>query len=251
MASLKTHVLKAESQSRPAANGAVSRTCGRAFGFHEQIQGARELQVLANLSQEREMLFLQSQIKPHFLYNTLNAVISYSYVDEQKAKQMLQHLMDYMNYIFRNESFDTMIPLAAEIGLIESFVQISSLRMGRPIQVIFDVPKEFYNVNVMPFLIQPIVENAIIHGIAKRKEAGTVIVKIENHRQGMQITIEDDGAGLIESDVQRLMKIESDASTGIGIANLKARLMNKTGKSLLIESKPDQYTKVQFVFPIF
>jgi two-component system, sensor histidine kinase ChiS len=217
--------------------------------FQSKLLRALRMQELANLSQSREMTFLQSQIKPHFLYNTLNAVISYSYVDQNKSRQMLQLLVEYMQIIFRNENLYDLIPLTAERDLIQAFVQIVSLRMGKTIDFSFELDNELEDILVLPFLIQPIVENACIHGIAKQKDANKIQVSIQDKGSTIRIQVEDDGAGMTEQDIAAIFE-KTQVTRGIGLSNLQARLQNKTGKGLHIESRIGQFTRVTYEFPI-
>lgn len=133
----------------------------------------KEKELLAN-----ESAFLQSQIKPHFLYNSLNVIAAICCVEPEKARMLLLDLSDYMHYSYDLRKLDEFISFEDELELIYSYVRIEQARFQNKIQVHFDLD-EAKDLMLPPLILQPLVENAIRHGIRKKKEACTVSLSLK------------------------------------------------------------------------
>jgi len=193
-----------------------------------------------------EMAFLQSQIKPHFLFNVLNSIVASSYTDVERSRKLTEDLADYLRGSFRFSHTEKRIPFGEEFSLIRAYVEIEKARFKERLRVIYEIEEGMFDVHLPPLLIQPLVENAIRHGIASRVEGGTV--KLTAYRADGEnwFVIEDDGVGFEfgpEPDRGRGRR------QGVGIININKRLKYEYGKELQLESAPGRGTKVTVRIP--
>ena len=192
-----------------------------------------------------ELNYFHAQITPHFLYNTLNTIIGLSYKDEEKTREALRHLSTYFRAKLDIYNRDTMISIKKEMELVKSYLAIEQMRYGERLTVRYDID-ETVNVDLPSMTIQPLVENAIQHGLSKKYSSGMLIISICKEVEGVKIVIQDDGIGMSEVKQQRLMNAET---TGIGFINAmkKLRLIKHTQFSL--ESKEGKGTKITIIIP--
>ncbi|PWA09779.1 hypothetical protein DCC39_12515 [Pueribacillus theae] len=195
-----------------------------------------------------EVAFLQSQIKPHFLYNALNSIVASSYTDVERSRKLTTNLADYLRGSFQFSNIQKRVSFKQELNLIKTYVEIEKARFRDRIRVEYDVEEKMHDVNLPPLLIQPLVENAIRHGIGKRVEGGTV--KIKAYRQDGYdcIEIEDDGVGMSEEQIKALYE-EPTAQKGVGLKNINSRLKYEYGSGLDIQSKKEMGTKIIVPIP--
>ncbi|WP_248928306.1 ATP-binding protein [Paenibacillus hamazuiensis] len=187
-----------------------------------------------------EMAFLQAQIKPHFLFNTLNTVISISHTDVGKAQDLLAELGQYLRNSFDFQNREQLVPIRKELELVESYLTIEQARFGPRLHVVYDIEEQI-GVPIPPLVIQPIVENAVRHGVTKRPEGGTVRIAAKSGQDGIVVAVEDNGLGF---------SAETKARTGgVGLANIERRLRTLYGTGLEVDSTPGQGTKVTFRIP--
>lgn len=197
-----------------------------------------------------EVAFLQSQIKPHFLYNVLNSIVSSSYTDVERARNMIIALADYLRGSFRFSNTDERIEFDEEFQLIQTYVEIEQARFGDRICFKYDIPEDAYRSKMPPLLLQPLVENAIRHGIGARIEGGTVELKAERSEGGWLFTVTDDGVGISTERIDLLLEQnELNGEHGVGLRNINKRLRFEYGTSLELASEPGRGTSVAFRIP--
>lgn len=205
---------------------------------------AREAQLArteAELAESRTRLML-SQIRPHFMFNSLNVIAALCEEDPALARDatntFAEYLRENINTIERVEP----VPFSRELDHIKSYVWLEKLRFGERIKMEYDIgPMDF----LIPTLtVQPVVENAIKHGVCKKEEPGTVKLSTAISKEGYVITIEDDGVGFDPKN------IKDDGKSHIGIENVRRRLQMQMKGSLLIESIPGKGTKARILIPI-
>ncbi|OXM82990.1 ATP-binding protein [Paenibacillus rigui] len=192
-----------------------------------------------------EMAFLQAQIKPHFLFNTLNTVISVSYTDVGKAQELLGELGQYLRSSFDFQNLEHLVSIRKELELVESYLIIEQARFGPRLQVIYDIDEQI-RVPIPPLVIQPIVENAVRHGVTKRPEGGTVRISAKSGQDGIVVLVEDDGPGF---SLESKMAGTKERTGGVGLANIERRMRTLYGTGLEIDSTPGQGTKVTIRVP--
>ena len=207
---------------------------GRIKNYQEQIVSS-------------ELAFLQSQIKPHFLYNALNVIISVSRYDTEKSRNLLVDFSNYLRRSFDFKDYSQFTLLKNEIELAKSYVEIEKARFEERLEVSFDlIDQQDYQVPVL--ILQPIIENAIVHGILTKSEGGKIDVSIKLIENSLEFCVKDDGLGF---DTSKLFLSESDqVRKGVGIRNIDLRLKKMFGKGLSVESKRGIGTEVKWTVPI-
>nr|WP_274528344.1 ATP-binding protein [Paenibacillus piscarius] len=195
-----------------------------------------------------ELSFLQAQIKPHFLFNSLSTIIALSTKQPQRSKELLYHLSDYLRGSFNFEQSDGFTPLASELSTVRAYVAIEQERFRDRLCVEYEID-EHIELMVPVLVIQPLVENAIRHGIMRRMEGGTVRLSIKQEGRRAVIRIGDNGVGISPEQLSGLLERQGP-QTGVGLANIQRRMMIHYGYGLLVESRPDQGTSVTFSIPL-
>lgn len=198
----------------------------------------------ARLLSKAELKALQAQINPHFLFNALNTIISYCRVSPETARKLLIDLGD----IFRSNlnHWGENIDLIAEIENIKSYLNIEKARFGDRLNVNFNI-EEDVNCNIPPLLLQPLVENAIKHGLLPKEEGGAITIGARKCLEGTYIFVKDDGVGFMPEE----LFLEKDANKKIGLNNIDKRLKNLYGleNGLSIESEPGKGTTASMIIP--
>lgn len=194
-----------------------------------------------------EMAFLQAQIKPHFLFNTITTIMSVSYTDVGKAQTLLGELSRYLRGSFDFHNRDMLVPIRKELELVESYLNIEQARFGERLQTIYKVDGNI-NCLIPPLVIQPIVENAVRHGVLEKPEGGTVRISVKAQEETVEITVADDGPG-IPNEILAALKEQRVGSGGVGLTNIERRLRNLYGSGLEFESVQGKGTKVTMRIP--
>lgn len=199
----------------------------------------------ANLLQN-ELRFLQSQIKPHFLFNAISTIIGLCLIDGKQAAELMQNLSDYLRGITNIEINDQFGTLKDEIKLIQSYITIEKARFQDRIQFELDVADESLHFLMPTLLIQPLIENAVKHGVLAKEEGGKVTLKIRVKDDQLYIWVIDDGVGI---DVEKLAMIQQRKDqSGVGLSNVMLRLHKQYNTQLEITSHP--FTGTQMFFKI-
>jgi len=193
-----------------------------------------------------EVAFLQAQIKPHFLFNTLNTISAFCDIAPEHARQLIDDFSNYLRQSFDFKSPQMYIPIAQEIGLVKSYVAIEKARFGDKLTVKFEIA-EVGAVKIPSLSIQPLVENAIRHGIRKKGGSGTVFVSVIKAGEDVLVTVADDGIGISREELDQIMK--DDTGRGVGLWNIDSRLRKLFGRGLKIESEAGKGTRVIFRIP--
>lgn len=178
---------------------------------------------------EAQLKLLQGQIEPHFLFNTLANVQSLIDFDPDRAKQMLERFTDYLRASLGQLRGDT-TTLAQEFAMLEAYLSLMQLRMGERLRVALDLPPDLRDVALPPLLAQPLVENAIHHGLEPKIEGGQVTVTARRVDGRLLIEVADDGQGL---DGPRRR-----GGNGVALENIRARLQARFGTSASLELLP-------------
>ena len=199
---------------------------------------------------EAELRALRAQISPHFIYNSLGAIASFVRTDPERARELLLEFADFTRYSFRQHGEFT--TLAEELRSIERYLVLEKARFGDRLRVVTRVAPEVLNVTV-PFLsVQPLVENAVRHGLEKKDGVGTITVVAEDAGAECLIWIEDDGVGAEPEVVRSVLSGHGD-STSVGLANVDERLRTVYGNDhgIVVETGPGLGTKVTMRVPKF
>ncbi|NMO90136.1 sensor histidine kinase [Actinomycetospora sp. TBRC 11914] len=212
---------------------------------------------LADLDDSRDRLnraevrALRAQISPHFIYNALNTVASFIRTDPERARELLMEFADFTRYSFRQAGEYT--TLAEELKNIDRYLMLERARFGNRLAVKVQVAPEVLSV-VLPFLaLQPLVENAVRHGLAGKVEGGTVTLTAEDSASECLITVEDNGVGM---DPQALREDNRDAHLSgahVGLGNVDDRMRSAFGPDygLVVETERGAGTKISLRVPKF
>lgn len=196
-----------------------------------------------------EAVWLQAQIQPHFLFNALNSISALSDINLEKMRDLLDEFTNYLRNKFKFQNMDSLVPIEEELSLVRSYVYIEQVRFEDRLQVIWEIDETGY-IRV-PFLsIQPLVENAIRHGVMKRKRGGRILIRISVVETLAEITVLDDGVGMEEAQLQRVLDRNSASRSGVGLINTDQRLKRQFGTGLDIKSSSDTGTTVTFHVPL-
>lgn len=214
----------------------------------------RTLVKLKSTIEERlriESAWLQSQIQPHFLYNTLNSIAALGVIDFEKMQKLLDAFSNYLRLSFDFKNASPLVPLERELHLVQSYVYIEQERFGNRLKVVEDI-EIGVDPLIPPLSIQPLVENAIKHGLMNRNRGGTVTIRIHTIPDHVQIRVEDDGEGIDPSKLAYLLDQthEDQVIGGVGLKNIHRRLKQQFGTELIIRSTPKTGTVVSFQIPI-
>ncbi|WP_256223802.1 ATP-binding protein [Paenibacillus sp. 1_12] len=193
-----------------------------------------------------EAAYLQAQIQPHFLFNTLNSIAALSDIDTNRMRAMLETFGNYLRASFNSHNLDRLVPLARELDLVRSYLYIEKERFEERLQIIWEVDEDL-TLLIPPLSIQPLVENAVRHGALMRSEGGTVTLQIIEHAEHVEISIIDNGVGIDDNTLKQILDSTSTIRAGIGVRNTDRRLKQIYGKGLRIQTKLGQGTTVTFI----
>ncbi|MZK99847.1 ABC transporter substrate binding protein [Clostridium beijerinckii] len=198
-----------------------------------------------------EMAFLQSQIKPHFLYNAISTIMSLCYTDGERAGELLGHLSEYLQKSFNIDNRETTVSLENELELTRAYTEIEKARFGERLTVEYDIDDNLLKQRILPLTIQPLVENSIRHGLMKRKSGGIVKVVVRKEKDGILISVEDNGIGI--ENIEEIFKKKDYIKTrkgGVGISNIKKRLMKYYNTEIHLDSKINEGTLIYFIVKV-
>ena len=191
-------------------------------------------------NKEAQIRIMMSQIQPHFIYNSLSAISTLIPIDPEKAQNALDDFAEYLRHNLSSLTETKLIPFDDELKHIKTYVSLEKVRFNERVKVIYDIQvKDFY---VPPLSVQPIVENAIKHGILKKVEGGTVIFKTYETNDAYVVEVIDDGVGFDMNDVN------FDMNKHFGINNIRHRLTSMCNGSLNITSEVDKGSKAVIKF---
>ena len=196
---------------------------GGVVAFSQAIQLNRELQArelnesrLKARLVEARLESLQRQLHPHFLFNTLHAIAGLVHRDADAAEAMIVRLGELLRAVFRSD-VQQEVPLARELELVEQYLDIQRVRFGTALTTEVDVPRDLRGMPVPVLLLQPLVENAIKHGFARRPTGGVIRISARRAGERVDLTVADDGRGVTAEALREL-------NEGVGLSNTRARL---------------------------
>ncbi|MFT9494057.1 LytS/YhcK type 5TM receptor domain-containing protein [Anaerosolibacter sp.] len=224
----------------------IQLALGLAQLFSTQIEISK-LEYQNKLLAKAELKALQAQINPHFLFNALNTIASFIRTKPEEARALIIHLSDYFRQSLQFTSGD--IDLMREIKNIESYLALERARFGEKLKIIYEIPENITCV-IPSLILQPVVENAVKHGIFNKVEGGTVIIRASDNKDYVELVVEDDGIGMDHSKLQCLFREEGNTNH-IGLMNVNKRLKTKYGAEygLNIGSQVGIGTKVTMKIP--
>ena len=206
-----------------------------------QVEQSRKFAREALELERSRTLLMLSQIQPHFLYNSLSVIKGLCQTEPHLAEQAVDHFSDFLRGNLNSLTNGEVIPFEQELSHARHFLALEQMRFGNRIKVCYDIPVT--NFSIPSLTLQPIVENAVCHGILKRKEGGTISISTAETDSAFTVTVLDDGIGF------DILKPPSDGRTHIGISNVRMRLSAQCNGCLGIKSRPDYGTTVTITIP--
>jgi signal transduction histidine kinase len=195
--------------------------------YRRYRQSDAEAASLAARLAHAELQALKSQLHPHFLFNALNTISALMHRDVKAADRMLVRLSELLRAALDHTS-EQEVMLAEELNFLESYLEIEQTRLAERLTVEVDVPPNVLDAIVPHMILQPLVENAIRHGVAPRAVPGTVTIRARGRRDMLDLEVSDDGPG---------MPADRSPNGGLGLANTRARLHQFYGENFTFEPR--------------
>ena len=195
-----------------------------------------------------ELAFLQAQIKPHFIFNTLSVISALCLKEPAKAKELILDLSDYLRGSFDIDMHNGLTTLSKELELVKAYLSIEQARFKERINVDFDIRSQ--RDCTMPILsLQPLVENAVRHGIMPLAKGGQIRVKVWDEGEDVKVCVTDNGIGIEEEKIKEIFS-EEKKSGSVGLINVNRRLIALYGRGLVIAREIPNGTSIGFFIPI-
>ncbi len=198
-----------------------------------------------------EMAFLQAQIVPHFLYNTLNTIIHLTRESPEKARSLLMELSKYLHGKFNFDLYNKnkLVTLEYELDIVKSYLAIESVRFSNRLKVNYQIDEQTLNHKILPFLLQPLVENAVRHGFRKNSEDCIITISAFVQEKNLILSVSDNGIGMPKNKILALTKCDY-SQLGTGLTNINQRLNTAYGTDLSIVSTIDAGTTINIKIPL-
>lgn len=237
------------------------RLLGDAFNdmrsnIHGLVKEIKDQSELDQLLKEMELKHLQNQINPHFLFNTLNTISKMAYLEDA---QSTSSLIDSVAALLRHSlgEIDENVTLENEVNIVQDYFRIQRTRFSERVQFVTTIDETCLDIEIPRLTLQPLVENAFIHGIEEREEGGIISIRIEQTEESVIIEVSDDGEGIEQEKIEALLSLTTDRddhighSTGIGLTNVirRLQLFYKKSNVVEIESEKGQWTTVRLILP--
>jgi signal transduction histidine kinase len=227
-----------------AIAAATARTLDNLGLIEARRKQAIEEEELRKLVAQSELMALRAQINPHFFFNALNSAASLIAEDPPRAEQLLENLAELFRYAFKPSS--EIIPLEEEMAMVETYLEVEMSRLGDKLRFRKFVLPEALGIKIPALTIQPLIENAIKHGIGRSNGGGTITLSVSLRNGSMNVIVADTGAGIAQSAMGDLL------NRGVGLSNVNSRLIKLYGQSsrLRVDSAAGQGTTVSFSIPL-
>lgn len=211
----------------------------------------RSLVALKRSASERlrmEAAYLQAQIQPHFVVNTLNSIVALGETDPDRMRELGQAFASFLRMSFDSINAEEKVLLSHEISLTEAYLFIERERFGDRLNVVWETEPGL-EPHVPPLSIQPLVENAVKHGVLRKIAGGTIRIHIARRDGRIVIDVADDGVGMTEEQARQALAQPAGGGRGVGLYNTNRRLKRLYGEGLRIQSRPGEGTIVSFEVP--
>lgn len=221
-----------------------------------QLIGEMETRMdLERLLKDAELRLLQSQVNPHFLFNVLNTINSLAIIESATQTSEIVHtLSEMLRYTLKN-TFNDLVRFRDEIDYMTKYVAIQRARIGDRIQVTVNAPEDLLDLKTPYMIIQPLVANAIVHGLYEHTAEGIVQVELKRSGKDVVVMVMDNGAGIEPARLKRVLETDDELdgqSTGVGLRNTHRRLQYRYGEEygIHITSTPGKGTQVYVRIPV-
>lgn len=240
---------------------AIQHMSDRIDYYLEEIKEKNRLSMeMASLENERLRMYhcareaqfkaLYNQMSPHFIYNTLNSALQLAYDEKaENTVKLMRAIIEFLRYYTRSAA--SIIDLESEVQFVRNYIYISKMRYGQRIDFSICKHQDVPNIKLPAVTIQPLVENAIIHGLKDCIEQGSVLVEIMRVEDAVLISVEDNGKGIDYDTLEEVMSA-GEENPHIGLRNVRDRLLFFFGEqaTLTIESQPECGTVITLRIPL-
>lgn len=198
-----------------------------------------------------EMAFLQAQIVPHFLHNTLNTIIHLTREAPEKARSLLVELSNYLRGKFNFDLYNinTLVTLKYELDIVKSYLAIESARFNDRLKIEYRIDEQTLNCKMLPFLLQPLVENAVRHGLKNKPDNCLIVISASLQQKRLILSVSDNGIGIPKDKTLALTQVDTN-EYGTGLYNINQRLSTTYGTKLSISSIIDKGTTISIKIPL-
>ena len=204
-------------------------------------QGARRAKKLEKELEESRIAVMLSQMQPHFIHNILNVIYYLCGKDPAAAQEAISKFSDHLRNNLEAVSQKELIPFRKELDHIHTYLELEQIRFGEELSIVYDIEEDSFLLPVLS--IQPLVENAVKHGIAKKRGGGVVTISSQQTEKAYRIIISDTGAGF---DADRYT---DDGKVHVGLMNVRQRLASRMNATVDIDSTPGNGTTVTVTIP--
>ena len=212
------------------------------YDYYRKIQRAqaRELE-LKQTALQSELTALKAQLNPHFLYNTFNTISASVPPEQEYTRELIADLADLFRYQLW-ASNQEVVPLKVEIDFVKKYLKLEQARYGDRLEVVFNVEEKTEDAPVIPMLLQPLVENAIRHGISPLVDGGRIEVNASEQDEHITLQVQDTGIGFSAAE-------HSGSGHGIGLKNTRRRLQLRYETELSVQPNEPQGTNISITIP--
>jgi two-component system sensor histidine kinase LytS len=216
--------------------------------FSTQLELA-SLQQMTELAAKAELKALRAQINPHFLFNALNTIVSLCRTNPEEARTLIIELSDFFRRSLKSSR--DFVTLREELEHVDSYLTLEKARFGPRLAIVKHIDEDILNIMIPTFTLQPLVENAVKHGLLSKEEGGTVSISAFPQGGHVSFAISDNGQGISEQLLSQVLVSGFGKGAGVGLSNVNERLRNIYGPKhvLEIESVEGQGTQVRFSIP--
>ncbi|MGE5703698.1 MAG: ATP-binding protein [Clostridia bacterium] len=211
------------------------------------------IQLKRNVSSliQTELGMLRAQIKPHFLFNAINTIIWVSKRDLEQTRKLLRDLSDFLRGSFDFENRESLVTFESEMELTRAYLALEQARFGERLRVTYDLG--ITDFSLPPLIIQPLVENAVRHGLMDKLDGGEVWITTRKHADYVEIQVVDNGTGIGDKQIEDLSyptpQMSQAKGTGIGLKNTNRRLLKQFGTALQIKRRDEGGTIITILIP--
>lgn len=191
-----------------------------------------------------EAAYLQAQISPHFLFNTLNSLMALSEINRERMQELGEAFISYLRISIDFVNTEQLVPVEHELELIRAYLYVEQARFDQRLSIEWEI-EDVVDVFIPPLCLQPLVENAIKHGMQGRKTLA-VKIRIVRERGAIRLEVRDNGSGMSPEETARLLDSSAQGRKGVGLWNTHRRLTQLYGMGLNVQSTPDGGTQVWF-----
>ncbi|MBR6172217.1 MAG: histidine kinase [Eubacterium sp.] len=238
----RMYQIKTNNEVEYLADSLADLSCELDFYTRENVRIAEEREKTKKELYEAKVNVMVSQIQPHFMYNALTSIAMMCTIDPETAQEATVTFADYLRGNMDSLKQTAPVPFEMELEHLKKYLYIEQLRFGKKLQVEYDLP--VMNFRVPMLSIQPLVENAVKHGVGMKKKGGTVEISTRETDTAYQVIIRDDGVGF-DPDAKK----EPDGRSHVGMENTRKRLMDLCGAGIITESVIGEGTTVTITLP--